>query len=93
MTQLVTRRLQVYGKVQGVFFRASTKKKADELRIEGWVKNEPDSSVLIVATGIANAMDALESWCRQGPTMARVTHLDSCQEELKRFEGFSIRAT
>ena len=93
MTQLVTRRLQVYGKVQGVFFRASTKKKAHELGIEGWVKNEPDSSVLIVATGIVNAMDAFESWCREGPIMASVTHLDSSREDLKRFEGFSIRAT
>lgn len=91
--EIVTRRIQVFGRVQGVFFRASTKEKADMLGIKGWVKNEPDSSVLIIATGSGKQLEELEAWCRKGPIMADVTHLESVTADPMTFEGFSIRTT
>ena len=91
--EIVTRRIQVFGRVQGVFFRASTKEQADRLGIKGWVKNEPDSSVLILATGTLKQLEELEAWCRKGPIMANVTRLESAGAGPRAFEEFSIRTT
>ena len=64
--------IRVSGKVQGVFFRASTKEQADRLRIAGVVRNEPDGSVFIDAEGQPEALVLFADWCRQGPPRARV---------------------
>lgn len=62
----------VSGRVQGVWFRASTREKADELGVRGYVKNLPDGRVEIVAVGEEGRVDALLEWASQGPPGARV---------------------
>jgi acylphosphatase len=63
----------IRGKVQGVFYRARTKDKADELGLKGWVRNMPDGSVEIHAEGPDGQLKELEEWCWQGPPAAEVT--------------------
>jgi acylphosphatase len=69
------KRIKVVGKVQGVFFRKSTKEKARELDITGWVRNEPDGSVLTEIEGHRHSVMAMESWLKKGPERAEVEKL------------------
>jgi acylphosphatase len=64
--------LVVRGRVQGVCFRASTQDEARRLGLVGWVRNERDGSVRVIAEGPRAALDALERWCHHGPPSARV---------------------
>lgn len=82
--------LQVRGKVQGVFYRQSTKEFAIKNNITGQVKNLSDGSVEIIATGTAHQLKALELWCHRGPVRAQVTEVIANPTELKLFEQFSI---
>ncbi|MDR7251986.1 acylphosphatase [Nocardioides sp. BE266] len=66
---------RVSGRVQGVSFRWYTQEQARSLGVAGWVRNEPDGSVLVHAEGDASAVDALVAWCHDGPSMAHVTHV------------------
>lgn len=68
--------VHVAGRVQGVWYRASAARKASELGLTGWVRNLPDGRVELVAEGNAETVDALLSWCRRGPPLARVAGLD-----------------
>lgn len=70
--------LSVRGRVQGVFFRASTERRARDLGVSGWVRNLPDGSVEVVAEGLEAALADLVRWCSVGPPGARV---DSMGEE------------
>lgn len=70
------RKFVVRGKVQGVFFRASTRDEARNLGITGHAINLPDGSVEILACGGAEALQELRAWLRCGPAMARVDGLD-----------------
>ncbi|WP_447938831.1 acylphosphatase [Pseudoxanthomonas mexicana] len=65
-------RFLVNGKVQGVFFRASTRERALDLGVNGRATNLPDGRVEVVAEGSADALDALEAWLHAGPPAARV---------------------
>ena len=69
-------RFVVSGKVQGVFFRASTREQALELDLRGYAKNLPDGRVEVLAAGSDAALDALAAWLRQGPPKARVDDLE-----------------
>ncbi|MCF6376151.1 acylphosphatase [Nocardioides KLBMP 9356] len=64
---------RVTGRVQGVSFRWWTEQRARELGVTGWVRNEPDGSVLLHAEGEDDAVDALVDWCRTGPPAAQVS--------------------
>ena len=64
---------RVVGRVQGVSFRWYTEERARALGVTGWVRNEPDGSVLLHAEGDDDAVDALVAWCRTGPSAARVS--------------------
>jgi len=70
----------VEGKVQGVWFRASTQEKALELGVTGWVQNLPDGRVEVLACGEKEKIAALHEWLKRGPELARVT--DVSYEEL-----------
>lgn len=83
--------LQIIGKVQGVFYRDSTKRKATELGVTGFVRNEPDGSVYAEAEGAQEALEALVSWCQEGPENALVTYVDVTEGDMVGFEGFEIR--
>ncbi len=65
----------VMGKVQGVWFRANTHKKAQELGIKGWVKNLPNGSVEVKATAEIQILKLFVDWLHQGPELARVDHV------------------
>lgn len=72
-------RIHVRGRVQGVAYRASTERKARALGLTGWVKNEPDGSVLLEAQGPAEVVARLEAWCKDGPALAVVKALDTTE--------------
>jgi len=89
------RKTKVYlllsGQVQGVFFRASTRVKAKNLRISGWVKNLPDGKVEIVAEGEKEKLEELISWARKGPITAKVENIEiEWQEYLGEFDSFEV---
>jgi len=66
-------RFLVSGRVQGVFFRASTVREAERIGITGAVKNLPDGRVEVLAAGTKDHIAALERWLAGGPRMAKVT--------------------
>lgn len=80
----------VTGKVQGVFYRQSTKEKAIAIGVKGIVRNENDGSVKIIATGTKEQLDKLIEWCRQGPPKARVDTVNAKEELYRNFMSFSI---
>lgn len=67
-----TLRLQISGRVQGVWFREAMRLEAERLGVTGWVRNRPDGSVEAVAQGTDAAVDALVEWAHRGPPQARV---------------------
>lgn len=69
-------RFRATGRVQGVSFRAFTARAAQRLRLDGWVRNEPDGSVIGEARGPEDAVDHLLNALREGPTAARVDDLE-----------------
>jgi acylphosphatase len=80
----------VKGKVQGVYYRQSTREKARALQITGTVKNLKDGSVELIATGTTEQLEQLTTWCRQGPPRATVTDLIITPLSLQSFNDFSI---
>lgn len=83
--------IQVFGKVQGVFFRASTQQKAVSLGVTGFVRNERDGSVYIEAEGEETNLNTFKEWCNQGPAHAKVEKLDVKESEVKGFSAFEVR--
>jgi acylphosphatase len=82
----------VSGNVQGVFFRASTKKRADELHLTGWVRNLDDGRVEAVFEGGQEKIDKMLEWCRKGPDYADVKDVRVISEKyIGEFNDFSIR--
>jgi acylphosphatase len=82
--------IMVKGKVQGVFYRASTKAVADQLGVKGFVKNEPNGDVVIAAEGDNIALDMFLDWCHEGPQDAEVTYVESYEGELKNYRNFEV---
>jgi acylphosphatase len=68
--------LQIFGIVQGVFFRASARDEAARLGLRGWVRNCADGSVEVLAEGDEQDLRALVAWCREGPSGARVERVE-----------------
>lgn len=75
--RMVSKRFIVRGRVQGVFFRASTRNRARELGLTGHARNLADGSVEVLACGADDAVARLEAWLWQGPPAARVTAVES----------------
>ena len=76
MTDRLTRRLEIHGAVQGVWFRESMRQEAERLGVTGWVRNRLDGSVEAVVQGTAQAVEAMTLWARRGPEQARVQRVD-----------------
>ncbi len=84
--------LTIEGRVQGVFFRASTVEEALKLGLKGWVRNSPDGSVEVVAEGAKHKIEELARWCHRGPPGAHVRNVmirwENSREE---FQDFRIK--
>lgn len=83
--------INVSGKVQGVFFRASTKEVADEMGISGFVRNEKDGSVYIEAEADEDTLKKLVGWCYQGPPRAVVKNVLVKEGTVQGFAKFEVR--
>lgn len=85
-----TFRINVKGRVQGVFFRVSTREKAIGLGLKGWVRNEPDGSVLIEAEGSEKEMVEFIEWCKIGPPSSKVESISKEELGMQGYAEFSI---
>lgn len=68
--------IQVFGRVQGVFYRAHAKEKAEALGLAGWVRNNPDGSVTACIQGTNEKADEFIEWCNNGPDAADVSEMN-----------------
>ena len=87
---MVCKRGLVDGKVQGVWFRGSTRKQALALDITGYAKNLPDGRVEVVMCGREGDVETLSVWLKKGPPLAIVQSLDIAAVELQQFPGFDV---
>lgn len=83
-------RVRVSGDVQGVFFRASTRDRAQERDVSGWVRNDPEGTVTAVLEGAPEDVDALVEWMREGPPRAQVEQVDVTPTEPDGRDGFHV---
>jgi len=88
---MIRRRVIVHGRVQGVFYRDSTRRQAQQRGVAGWVSNRSDGAVEAVFEGEADAVDRLVDFAREGPRGAQVDRVDVFDEEPEGLTGFSIR--
>ena len=87
---MVCKRITVIGKVQGVYFRASTQEKAVELGLTGEVRNLPDGNVEVIACGTSDNVHQLIDWCHEGPPRAKVDQVLVEDWEVRGYDGFRI---
>jgi acylphosphatase len=80
----------VSGKVQGVFYRASTEKEAKKTGLTGFVRNEANGNVYIEAQGTQEQLDEFVKWCKRGPERARVDEIITVDIPLVEETGFRI---
>ena len=80
----------VHGRVQGVWFRDSTRREAERLGIAGYAINLSDGKVEVLACGEPAALSELQAWLHHGPPMARVTKVESRGAEVTDTTGFAI---
>lgn len=86
-------RVFVSGKVQGVFYRDTTKKEADKRGVRGWVRNLRDGRVEAVFEGDAAQVDGMVAWCRIGSPLSRPTFVERIDEPEEGLAEFDIRST
>ena len=81
----------ISGKVQGVWYRANTQKKAQELGVTGWVRNLPDGQVEALLCGEHSIVEQMITWLWQGPPLAKVTVVKTSQTNYEDFINFEIK--
>lgn len=87
---MICKRITINGHVQGVFFRASTKEKAEDLGLHGEVRNLPDGGVEVIACGDEAHVQRLVQWCHEGPPRAKVSSVQVTDIEPADFDGFKV---
>ena len=89
---IVTKKVVISGRVQGVFYRISAKQKAEDIGLTGWVRNRADGKVEAIFQGYAKKVDKMIKWCHSGPTLSKVENVDieDVYEE-KIFDEFKIQ--
>ena len=90
---LVTRRLRIHGRVQGVFYRGWSREEALSLGLGGWVRNRRDGSVEMLLAGEEEQVAAMIERCRAGPPSARVERIDIEDSDETPPGGFETRPT
>jgi acylphosphatase len=88
---VIRRRVVVHGHVQGVFFRETTRRRAETGAVAGWVRNRPDGSVEAVFEGDEDAVARLVHFCEHGPRGAHVEWIDVTNEQPEGLSGFAVR--
>jgi acylphosphatase len=81
----------VRGYVQGVFFRAELRERAQSLGLTGWVRNNPDGTVEAVVEGPRQRVESIVAWCGRGPRGAAVVDVETTWEEPNGLAGFEVR--
>ena len=89
--EVKTLHLVMHGRVQGVWYRDSMRRKAEKLGVNGWCRNRSDGTVEAMVQGEAAAVDALLAWAHRGPELAQVSRVDVADGS-GRFEDFAIRS-
>lgn len=84
-------KITVYGKVHGVFYRATTKLVADQLGVKGFVQNQEDNTVFIEAEAAPFILEQFLDWCKTGPERAEVEKIEYQESELKNYRNFDIK--
>ena len=87
----IRRHVVVHGRVQGVFFRDSTREQAESEGVAGWVANRGDGAVEAVFEGSSAAVEGMVEFCRSGPSSADVDDVEVSDEEPEGLEGFQVR--
>jgi acylphosphatase len=82
--------VRIRGRVQGVFFRAEARTRAESLGLAGWVRNCPDGTVEAVFEGEPQRVETIVEWCRRGPSGAYVESVDLAEEEPAGERGFRV---
>jgi len=88
---MLTMEYKISGKVQGVWYRASTKDKANELGLTGYAKNCADGTVLVIASGEVEQLKQLESWLWHGSQLAQVLSVVVARIDEQNFSDFTVR--
>ena len=89
---IAARRVVVHGRVQGVFFRDSTRRRAQAAGVTGWVRNNPDGTVEVWLEGAPEAVDDLTAWLRDGgPSRAEVRRVEAEPAEPQGHGSFKVR--
>jgi acylphosphatase len=83
-------RVRISGRVQGVFFRAEARSRAESLGLAGWARNAADGSVEAVFEGDEGRVRSMVDWCRRGPSGARVDNVEVETEEPTGETGFRV---
>ena len=81
----------VSGRVQGVFFRDSVRRRAEAVGVAGWARNTEDGTVEAVFEGDRQAVDELVEFCRRGPSRAEVAAVEVVEEKPEGLSGFEVR--
>jgi acylphosphatase len=87
----IRRRVRVTGQVQGVFFRDSMRRQAQQRGVAGWATNRPDGSVEAVFEGDPDAVAGMVAFAQSGPRGATVSSVDVSDEEPEGLDGFEVR--
>jgi acylphosphatase len=90
MSAIIARRCYVAGRVQGVFYRASTRQKATELGCSGYARNLPDGRVEVLVVGAASAAHALIDWLWRGPPAAEVKAVEVQEIPLEELDDVPV---
>jgi len=91
MSDTARKRVVARGRVQGVFFRDTVRRRAEAAGVAGWVTNRDDGAVEAVFEGEAGRVEELVELCRSGPGRAEVSDLDVADEPVEGLDGFEIR--
>lgn len=83
--------INISGRVQGVGFRHSAVKTAKQFRLKGYVKNNPDGSVLIEVEGSEESLNDFIKWCYQGPAFAQIQDVQLKNIETKGYKTFDVK--
>lgn len=88
---MVRRRLVIHGRVQGVFFRDTLRRLAEQEGVSGWARNTWEGTVEAVLEGEAEAVERVAAFAREGPEGAWVERVEVAEEEPEGLRGFAIR--